>query len=89
MSFNANTMRTRIAQWFAKVWTPRTPDSSYDSFGGLIPVLPIVMTPVLSDAMGTGCALENAIYGTEFIVVGYGETPLGSSCTLVSATYTA
>jgi hypothetical protein len=43
--------KTRVFQPFQKVWTPRTPDSGYDSMG-LPPPPPILNAPLLTEAIG-------------------------------------
>jgi hypothetical protein len=63
-------MKTRIFQPFQKVFTPRTPDSSYTSFGIYPPPKPIVPTPnpgdanqaLLTESMGTGVFLQVGAY---------------------------
>jgi len=85
MSWIPNT--ARIAQPFVKVWTPRTPDSSYDSFGQ-IPAPPItVMIPLITESIGTGLILEAAAYWAQSVPAASAEGA-GTGLTLVSATYT-
>jgi hypothetical protein len=77
-------MKTVVFQPFQKVWTPRTPDSNYDSLGPL-PVQPIVNAPLIKEGLGTSTILEIGVYGpivnqrspTEG--TGYGVTLVGAS----------
>lgn len=81
-------MPAKIFQNFKKVWTTRVPDSGYDSLGPTPPIAPIVMTPLASEAMGTGISLESAIYYAGVAITSATET-IGTGITLESATYTA
>lgn len=81
-------MKARIFQGFKKVFTPRTPDSGYDSLGVFPPLAPIVMTPLISAQMGTGVTLQSAIYYAGVAVCSATEI-MGSSVKLQAATYTA
>lgn len=81
-------MRARIFQAFKKVFTPRTPDSGYDSLGVFPPLQPIVMTPLLKNQMGMGVILQDATYYAGVGACSATET-IGSSVKLQSATYTA
>jgi hypothetical protein len=78
-------MKTVVFQPFQKVWTPRTPDSNYDSLGPPT-ALPIVnLKPPIQEGLGTGAILESGVYGpivkqsspTEG--AGYGVTLVGAS----------
>jgi hypothetical protein len=80
-------MAARIFQNFKKVWTPRTPDSSYDSLGQVPAPQPIVMTPLLSASIGTGVLLASAAYYAGVAACSATET-VGTKVSLASATYT-
>jgi hypothetical protein len=79
-------MAARIFQNFKKVWTPRTPDSGYDSLGQVPAPQRIVMTPLLSDRAGTGVILASAIYYAGVAACSATETA-GTKVILVTATY--
>lgn len=80
-------MAARIFQNFKKVWTPRTPDSGYDSLGQFPPPQRIVMTPLISAGAGTEVTLFSAIYYAGVAASSATET-VGTKVTLASATYT-
>lgn len=77
----------RVFQPFAKVWTPRTPDSSYDSFGVYPPPPVIVIVPLITESIGTSVILESASYWSQAVPAGSAES-FGVSLSLHSATYT-
>jgi len=94
--------RARIYHPFKRVWTPRTPDSSYDSFAGLTPPFPIVqLSPnILGETqtdpktgaqvpvfIGLGVTIANAVYLAN-IVVTQPLDRLGVGVTIHSGTYT-
>jgi hypothetical protein len=81
-------MAARIFQGFKKIFTPRTPDSGYDSLGIFPPLQPIVMTPLISAQMGTGVILQTAIYYAGVAVTSATET-VGTGVKLQAASYTA
>jgi len=80
-------MPARIFQPFKRVWTPRTPDSSYDSLGIYPPPSPIVMTPLLNEGLGTGVSLLSAAYYAATAIVNSTEV-VGYGLSIVSITYT-
>jgi hypothetical protein len=81
-------MAARIFQNFRKVWTPRTPDSGYDSLGQVPAPMRIVMAPLISAQMGTGVILQSAIYYAGVAATSTTET-VGTSVKLQAASYTA
>jgi hypothetical protein len=82
--------RAKVFEPFAKVWSPRTPDSSYDSFGITQPSPsdPIVMAPLIAEQMGAAATLEVGNYVSS-IVGGNGNEAAGIGITLESGTYTS
>jgi len=96
---SANIPKARVYQPFHHVWTPRTPDSSYDSFAGLTPPLPIVYPPPLTETqldpktqtqqpvfIGTGVTVTSAVYLAN-VVVAQPTDRVGTSVTIHSAIY--
>jgi hypothetical protein len=81
-------MKVVVFQPPVKAWTPRTPDSNYDSLGSL-PLPHIVnLRPVFNEGLGTGTVLESGFYG--LIVAEFGPTEgTGYGVTLVGGSYTA
>jgi hypothetical protein len=92
--------RARVYQPFKRVWTPRTPDSSYDSFAGLTPPLPIIQAPLLVEtrldpktqeqvpvALGLGVTIHSAVY-LATVVVSNRSDRVGIGVTIHSGTYT-
>lgn len=55
-------MSVRIFQPFAKVWTPRVPDSDYSSLGSVTPPVPIVVLPLITENANQGVFLESGSY---------------------------
>ena len=83
--------KARVFEPFAKVWTPRTPDSSYDSFGVLQPappMPPIVQAPLVSDQMSHAVGSQGGTYAAT-TVSGNGNERAGVGIVLHSGTYTA
>jgi concanavalin A-like lectin/glucanase superfamily protein len=93
--FNVPGVRTpseeaSIFQDFSRVWRPRTPDSSYDSFGVIIdnPPLPrVVPSLALGEGLGTSETLESSSYLTGF-TEGSGYEGAGCAVMLASGVYT-
>lgn len=79
-------MKAKIFQPFQKVWTPRTPDSNYDSLGALPPP-PIVNAPLLKESLSSAIGLSTNLYEARRVTGGGAETS-GYGITLQSATYT-
>ena len=65
-------MKIVVFQPFQKVWTPRTPDSNYDSLG-IAPLVPVVFAPLISEGIGTGVTLEAGLYELAKMMRGAGE----------------
>lgn len=80
------TKRTNIFQPFQKVWTPRTPDSNYDSLGPL-PVQPIVNAPLITEGLSEGIAMLQGVFETPF-ASGSSTEGTGYGITLQAASYT-
>jgi hypothetical protein len=81
-------MKTRIFQPFQKVFTPRTPDSGYSSFGIYPPPEAIVLTPLLTEALGTGVFLQVGAYYAQTVSASASDS-LGTGVFLHSGGYTA
>jgi hypothetical protein len=79
-------MKARIFEPFQKVWTPRTPDSNYDSLGAPLPP-PVVMVPLLVASIGTGVIFEQGFYVSP-IQSRNASASSGVGLTLQSASYT-
>jgi hypothetical protein len=80
-------MKIVVFQPYQKVWTPRTPDSVYDSLGPL-PLSPIVnVTPPIQEALGLGTILEAGSYSPVINQCSSSEAA-GYGVTLVGGTYT-
>lgn len=86
--------KVRIFHPFQKVWTPRSPDSNYDSLG-IVAQPPIVnafvtinnVQTVPSDELGNGIGLGPSNYEA-LQVSGGGAESSGAGIKLQSATYT-
>jgi hypothetical protein len=78
-------MRIRVFEPFQRVYTPRTPDSSYDSFG-VGPLNPIVLAPLLTESIGMLVELETATYSDSFVSSGVAEGT-GMGVKIVAASY--
>lgn len=90
-------MRVRVFQPFQKVWTPRTPDTGYDSLGIYPPPSPIVMVPatttdanaaLLIETINTTITLAPSSYFAATRITGAIEA-VGCSTKFSSGTYTA
>jgi hypothetical protein len=77
-----------VFQPFQRVWTPRTPDSNYDSLGPPAPLKPIVFAPLLAAGIGLGISLASGAYKVTKVLRGSVEGA-GSRITFLSGTYTA
>jgi hypothetical protein len=78
--------KVRIFQPFQKVWTPRTPDSGYDSMG-LPPPPPILNAPLISEAIGMAAILQSGQF-EQLSLASTGAAGAGFGITLQSGTYT-
>lgn len=78
--------QTVIFQPFQKVWTPRTPDSNYDSLG-VTPLVPLVYTPQIREGIGTGINMLPGLYEVAKLLRGAGEGT-GYGIALLSGQYT-
>jgi len=78
-------MRVKIFQPFQKVWTPRTPDSGYSSFGPS-PPNPIVLTPLKTETLGHSLTLGSISYYVGVMFVSQQET-LNDSVRFASGQY--
>jgi hypothetical protein len=81
-------MKTRIFQPFQKVYTPRTPDSGYSSFGIYPPPSPIVLTPLLTESMGSSVFLQAGAYYAQTVATNASDS-LSTGVFLQSGGYTA
>lgn len=83
-------MRVRVFQPFQKIWSPRTPDTGYDSLGITPPPSPIVLpVPGLpTEVINTTLAFSGGTYSAATAITGATET-LDFSTKFVSGTYTA
>jgi hypothetical protein len=81
-------MKARIFQPFQKVWSPRTPDSGYDSLGLTIPPSPIVLVPLISETLNTSLILASGAYFAATALSG-AAAAVGCSTRFKSGTYTA
>jgi hypothetical protein len=79
-------MKARVFQPFQKIWTPRTPDSNYDSLGGPPPP-PVVGPPTLTESIGTGVSFQLGIYEALHAARASAEAT-GVGVTLHSGSYT-
>jgi hypothetical protein len=79
-------MKAKIFQPFQKVWTPRTPDSNYDSLGSLPPP-PIVNAKLITESLSSAIGLGTSIYEPQR-VSGGGAEASGYGISLQSAVYT-
>jgi hypothetical protein len=79
-------MKAKIFQPFGKVWTPRTPDSNYDSLGSLPPP-EVINAPVIKASLSSGVALGTNVY-QPLRATGGGSESSGYGIKLQSATYT-
>lgn len=79
-------MKAIVFHPFQKVWTPRTPDSNYDSLG-VMPLVPVVFLPLIAEGIGTGIVLQPGLYEVAKLIRGSGE---GAGCgiKLLSGSYT-
>jgi hypothetical protein len=75
-----------IFQPFQKVWTPRTPDSNYDSLGSA-PLKRIVFLPLIAEGIGTRVVLQPGLYEPALLWRGAGEGS-GYGIKLLSGSYT-
>jgi hypothetical protein len=78
-------MRIRVFEQFQKTYTPRTPDSSYDSFG-LGPLNPIVLVPLLTESLGSVLELQSASYNDASQSAGTTDSS-GMGVKILSASY--
>jgi hypothetical protein len=79
-------MSIRIFHPFQKVWTPRTPDSGYDSLGPPPPAA-IIFPNLIIEGIGSGTIFESGQYSTPIAKRGSGEAT-GYGIVLHSGTYT-
>jgi hypothetical protein len=78
--------KAKVFQPFQRVWTPRTPDSGYDSLGAPAPP-PIVNAPLISEGIGSGVILQLGLYQTPLVARASSETA-GAGIKLQGGTYT-
>lgn len=76
----------KIFQPFQKVWTPRTPDSNYDSLGPP-PLPPITGPKLLTEGIGTGVTMPSGLFEMRRVPTA-GTEGGGVGVKLQSGTYT-
>lgn len=81
-------MRVKVFQPFQKVWTPRTPDSGYDSLGVTPPPNSIVPLALATEIINPTLTLVGGTYSAATAITGAIGT-LHFSTKFVSGTYTA